>query len=614
MSKSFNIIKTNTSNPKVWVVIGVSVVGFVVLAETLRRRRNLKLNGRVDFGAFLERFELIPFPQPPPPAARQPLAGLKFAIKDVFDVKGYVTGFGSPDWKRDHHEAERTAVVVTLLLKNGATCIGKTVLDEFAFGITGENKHYGTPVNPQMPSHIPGGSSSGSAVAVAAQLVDFALGTDTIGCVRVPASFCGILGYRPSHGTVSMIGVLPNSQSLDTVGLLARNASILHRVGHVLLQLNTVEPRRARRLIFADDIFQLSKVPKLKTIHVISKAIESLSGYQNPEHMNVGQYIASNVPSLKGLRAQSTSPENGTATLKALSSVMLSLQRYEFKTIYEEWVKSAKPRLGYNVFERVLEAINTTQDNIKILYKVRNEMRAALQRWALSRSLTVGRLVSTSSKRISQNKLESANVTALLDAYASFIIDDKILVIPTVSDPPLKLNTKKTYSAEFHDRTLVLSSIGSMSGCCQVAIPIGKYNEHPISISFITYHGGDKFLLDTVLDLYDSLQEQVNIASNLVPLPDTNGSIDASELLKEKGNAAFKGKQWNKAVNYYSEAIKLNGTSATYYSNRAAAYLELGCFQQAEEDCSKTISLDKKVRARVGYVDCSMLIYLLCIV
>ncbi|KAH9697837.1 Outer envelope protein 64 [Citrus sinensis] len=538
MSKSFNIIKTNTSNPKVWVVIGVSVVGFVVLAETLRRRRNLKLNGRVDFGAFLERFELIPFPQPPPPAARQPLAGLKFAIKD-----------------RDHHEAERTAVVVTLLLKNGATCIGKTVLDEFAFGITGENKHYGTPVNPQMPSHIPGGSSSGSAVAVAAQLVDFALGTDTIGCVRVPASFCGILGYRPSHGTVSMIGVLPNSQSLDTVGLLARNASILHRVGHVLLQLNTVEPRRARRLIFADDIFQLSKVPKLKTIHVISKAIESLSGYQNPEHMNVGQYIASNVPSLKGLRAQSTSPENGTATLKALSSVMLSLQRYEFKTIYEEWVKSAKPRLGYNVFERVLEAINTTQDNIKILYKVRNEMRAALQR---------------------------------------LLKDDKILVIPTVSDPPLKLNTKKTYSAEFHDRTLVLSSIGSMSGCCQVAIPIGKYNEHPISISFITYHGGDKFLLDTVLDLYDSLQEQVNIASNLVPLPDTNGSIDASELLKEKGNAAFKGKQWNKAVNYYSEAIKLNGTSATYYSNRAAAYLELGCFQQAEEDCSKTISLDKK--------------------
>lgn len=121
-------------------------------------------------------------------------------------MKGYVTGFGSLDWARTHEEAGKTAVVVTLLLKNGATCVGRTVSDELAFGlvfafwiswfflygkicifflvlfnfcnrITGENKHYGTPTNPHMPSHIPGGSSSGSAVAVATELVDFALGT-----------------------------------------------------------------------------------------------------------------------------------------------------------------------------------------------------------------------------------------------------------------------------------------------------------------------------------------------------------------------------------------------------------------------------------------------------
>ncbi|XP_031271146.1 outer envelope protein 64, mitochondrial-like [Pistacia vera] len=144
-----------------------------------------------------------------------------------------------------------------------------------------------------------------------------------------------------------------------------------------------------------------------------------------------------------------------------------------------------------------------------------------------------------------------------------------------------------------------------MSGCCQVAIPLGKHDQHPISISFISYHGADKFLLDTVLDMYDSLQEQANIASNSVPLPDTNGNMDASEFLKEKGNAAFKGRQWNKAVSYYSEAIKINGTNATYYCNRAAAYLELGCFQQAEEDCSKAISLDKKVRGHVCNVNCA---------
>ncbi|KAH7575593.1 hypothetical protein ACOSP7_004658 [Xanthoceras sorbifolium] len=555
MSKSLNLMKTHVSNQKMWVVIGVSVVGIVVLAETLRRRRKEKMSARVDFGAFVQRFELLHFPQPPPPAARQPLSGLTFAISDIFDLKGYVTGFGSPDWVRTHEVAGKTAVVVTLLLKNGATCVGKTVMDELAFGITGENKHYGTPTNLLMPSHIPGGSSSGSAVAVATELVDFALGTDTVGGVRIPASFCGILGYRPSQGAVSTIGVLPNSQTLDTVGWFARNPSTLHRVGHVLLQLNVVEPRRSRRLVFADDLFQLSKVPKLNTVHVISKAIESLSGYQPPKHINFSQHIASNVPSLKGFCEESTNLEHGTSILKALSSVMVSLQRYEFKTNHEEWVKSVKPRLGPNASYHVFEAVNTTHDNLKILYKVRNEMRVALQ---------------------------------------SLLKDDGILVIPTIADPPLKLNTKKVYAAEFHDKAYVLSSITSMSGCCQVAIPLGKHNDHPVSISLIAYHGGDKFLLDTVLDMHASLQEQASIASNSVLLPDTNGSMDASELLKEKGNAAFKGRQWNKAANYYSEAIKLNGKNTTYFCNRAAAYLELGCFQQAEEDCSQAISLDKK--------------------
>ncbi|XP_022744442.1 outer envelope protein 64, mitochondrial-like [Durio zibethinus] len=179
-------------------------------------------------------------------------------------------------------------------------------------------------------------------------------------------------------------------------------------------------------------------------------------------------------------------------------------------------------------------------------------------------------------------------------ALQSLLKDDGILVIPTIADPPLKLNSKKWYSNEFRDRAFALLSIASMSGGCQVSVPLGKDEGFPVSLSFITYHGADKFLLDTVLDMYTSLQDQVSIASNSAPLPDVNGIMDASELLKEKGNAAFKGMQWNKAVKYYSEAIKFNGTNATYYNNRAAAYLELGCFQQAEEDCSKAISLDKK--------------------
>ncbi|KAL7001901.1 Outer envelope protein 64, mitochondrial [Sarracenia purpurea var. burkii] len=379
MSRLLREGKISVSNPKVWIVVGVGVAGILIIAETRRRRLRARKLEREDFGAFIELFELLPFPQPPPPAARQLLSGLTFAIKDIFDVKDYVTGFGNPDWKRTHEAAGKTAAVVTALLKNGATCVGKTVMDELAFGITGENMHYGTPTNPQMPSHIPGGSSSGSAVAVASGLVDFALGTDTIGCVRTPASFCGILGYRPSHGVVSTIGILPNSQSLDTVGWFARDPSIFHRVGHIILQLNRVETRRTRCFIMADDLFQLSKVPKLKTAQVVSRVTENLSGYQPPKHMNFGQYVAANVPSLRSFCEHSMNLQNGISTLKALSSVMFLLQRYEFKTNHEEWVKSIKPRLGSDVSDKVHAAITATYDNIKSLYKVRTEMRVALR-------------------------------------------------------------------------------------------------------------------------------------------------------------------------------------------------------------------------------------------
>ncbi|XP_071733657.1 outer envelope protein 64, mitochondrial-like [Rutidosis leptorrhynchoides] len=549
-------IKVNASNPKVWIVIGVSVAGIlIVAAETRRRRLKGRYTVREDYGVFIERFELLPFPQPPPPAAKQPLSGLTFAVNDIFDVKEYVTGFGNPDWKRTHEEAGKTAVVITSLLKNGATCVGKTVMDELSFGITGENYHYGTPTNPAMPSYIPGGSSSGSAVAVAAELVDFAIGTDTIGGIRIPASYCGILGFRPSHGAVSNIGVLPNSQSLDTVGIFARDPSVLHRVGHVLLRLNPVEPRRTRRIIVADDLFQLSKVPLQKTVYIVSKVTEKLSGYQTPKHMNIGQYICSNLPGLSYFSDQMSNLQSGTNTLKALSSAMLLLQGYEFKTNHEEWVNTVKPKLGANVSDQIHAAIASTHENIKAYYKVRTEMRTALR---------------------------------------SLLKDDGILVIPTVADTPLKLNSKKASLSEFHDRAYPLLSIATMSGCCQVTVPFGKHEDYPIGVSFIANHGSDKFLLDTVLDMYQSIQGQVTAVTSLPPSLDLNGNMDASELLKEKGNAAFKGKQWNKAISFYTEAIKLDESNATFLCNRAAAYLELGCFQQAEEDCTKAISLDKK--------------------
>lgn len=170
-----------------------------------------------------------------PGAAQGPLHGLSFAAKDVFDVAGNRTGFGHPTWLETHPPATETAFAITRLLEAGASLAGRTISDELCYSIAGENSHYGTPTNPRAPDRLPGGSSSGSAVAVAGGLVDFAIGTDCGGSVRVPASYCGLFGIRPTHGRISLDGVSRFAPRFDTVGWFARDALMLKRVGEVLL-------------------------------------------------------------------------------------------------------------------------------------------------------------------------------------------------------------------------------------------------------------------------------------------------------------------------------------------------------------------------------------------
>ena len=170
-----------------------------------------------------------------PGAASGPLAGLDFAAKDLFDVAGHPTTYGNPDWARTHPPAAGTAPCVSALLQAGARLRGKTKTVELAYGLTGENVWHGTPLNPAAPGRFPGGSSCGSAAAVAAGLVDFALGSDTAGSVRVPASYCGVHGIRPSWGAVSLAGARGLAPSMDTAGWFAASAAVLARVGGVLL-------------------------------------------------------------------------------------------------------------------------------------------------------------------------------------------------------------------------------------------------------------------------------------------------------------------------------------------------------------------------------------------
>ena len=210
-------------------------------------------------------------------AASRPLSGLTFAAKDIFDVAGHVTGCGNPDWKATHQAAHTTAYAVQVLVDAGATMVGKTITEELTRGIFGENSHYGVPINPRAQGRVPGGSSSGSASAVAAGLVDFALGSDTGGSVRVPASFCGLYGLRPTHRRISPGGMLPQAPSYDTVGWFTRDAATFARVGAVLLQSEIAEAR-PQRLVIAEDAFELADSPVVNALRPAVDVVESLVG------------------------------------------------------------------------------------------------------------------------------------------------------------------------------------------------------------------------------------------------------------------------------------------------------------------------------------------------
>jgi amidase len=218
-------------------------------------------------------------------SGRGPLAGLAFGVKDIYDIAGYKTGFGSPDWLRTHEAAARTAPVVQRLLEAGADAIGKTHTDELTYSLQGENAHYGTPVNVNAPGRIPGGSSSGSAAAVAGGLCDFALGSDTGGSVRAPASFCGVYGMRPTHGRISLEGACPLAASFDTCGWFARDPGVLERVGHVLLAETTAET--PRRLLIAQDAFAMAGAEVTAALEPVMGRVRALLG--EPQAVTVAE-------------------------------------------------------------------------------------------------------------------------------------------------------------------------------------------------------------------------------------------------------------------------------------------------------------------------------------
>ncbi|GJN23579.1 hypothetical protein PR202_gb11241 [Eleusine coracana subsp. coracana] len=623
----------------IFVLLGLGIAGVILAARRLRRP------ARPDHGAFIARLELLPPPQPPPPQAPHPLTGLCFAIADALHVRGYITSFGSLEWTRTHEEATQTSPVVSALVDGGATCVGKTVIDEMAYSIHGDNKHFDTPTNPAAPDRVPGGCSSGSAVAVAGGMVDFALGIDSIGGVRIPGAYCGVLAFRPSHAVVSNSGVIPVAPSLDTIGWFARDPSVLRRVGHLLLRLPYADIRPPRHFYIADDCFELSKIPARKLTQVVTKSVEKLFGRQ-VTRVNLGNYLASRISTLKNYSNGQENADTKGPSLLAFSNAMRLLHNdghqieednpevdnkdghqvavgdHRIKEeddhqigvgdhlINEEGSSLLGPGMQFSYFSaRDLFSARSTLPSYKAkvvdcwmdaVLQSRQKMREFKDQhmeWINSVKASVdARIVSSLSNdgdSVIDNCQHARNEARL--ALGALLKDDGILVIPTALGSPPKLNAKELSSENYNSQTSCLSSIASMSGCCQVSIPLGTHDKCPISVSFIARHGGDRFLLDTTQTMYATIQEQVEILAKSNVSSKQAMNEEAAEAAKEKGNAAFKEKQWQKAVNFYTEAIKLNGKVPTYYSNRAAAFLELTSYRQAEADCTSAIDLDPKI-------------------
>jgi amidase len=223
----------------------------------------------------------VPYPAAPVPSAGTgPLAGLTFAAKDLFDVAGYPTGGGSPIVLAMSGIKTRTAPTVQRLLDAGARFVGKTVTDELAFSMNGQNAHFGSPINGAAPQRISGGSSSGSASAVSNRLCDLALGTDTGGSVRAPASHCGLLGLRPTHGRVSLHGALDLAPSFDTCGWFTRDAQTFARVADVLLG---ADPAPApTRLLWPTDLWALLAPAAEPTARAAAERAQTVLGRAEP--------------------------------------------------------------------------------------------------------------------------------------------------------------------------------------------------------------------------------------------------------------------------------------------------------------------------------------------
>ena len=398
--------------------------------------------------AFIETFNINP-------KGSGALNGLRFAVKDIIDIEGYQTSCGNPYWRDSHPVAVANAVCIDQLLYTGGQCIGKTVTDELAFSLDGENFFYGTPLNPKSPERVPGGSSSGSASAVACGLVDFAIGTDTGGSVRVPASNCGIFGMRPSHGFISVAGVNPFAPTFDTVGVFARSSDMLAKVASVLLACDVPSTVEVGTVHVVKEAFAIAD---LEVVGALSAPIEQLRRISGDK--------------VKEMSLLEINSDAQLSDLQTWLNTHSTIQWAEIWSCLGSWIEYLKPEFGPRI-KRNFE-LTKNLDRGKILEAIR-------RREVYFRSLK------------------------------SFLRNNDLLCIPTApSVAPLKgsLGNDRT-TCSYYPRALSLTSIAGIGRLPQVTLPLADVHGAPIGLSLLASHGQDAFLLGVVQMVTSQVKQHI---------------------------------------------------------------------------------------------------------
>ena len=374
----------------------------------------------------------VPYPAVPVPGASTgPLSGLSFAAKDLFDVAGYPTGGGNPLVLAMSGIKSVNAPSVQRLLDAGARFVGKTHTDEFAFSMNGRNAHFGTPINGAAPDRIPGGSSSGSASAVSNRLCDTALGTDTGGSVRAPASHCGLYGIRPTHGRVSLQRALDLSPSFDTCGFFARDAFTFARVADVMLGADPAPlPARVRLLRPADAWALIGDEPAAALAQAVSR-VEAVTGAAAP----------------------------CTLALDSIDAMYTAYRQVQGREAWEvdgPTIERFAAPLGPGVAERFAWSSRLTDAEVAAASAFRERFRTHL---------------------------------------AALLGSDGVLVLPTMPDVAPLLSADEAALDAYRANAIRLLCTAGLAGVPQVSMPLARRLGAPLGLSLIGPAGSDRSLV-----------------------------------------------------------------------------------------------------------------------